>query len=407
MNEAKLLNYKRNYVGELLKWLVVIFMMIEMIFYYTNYALYFNLSHFIMPLRFALVFGAVFLIRKRYDRYQITIILMLLVMSISMVVNHKNTQQSMLIPIVSGLLLLLEFSCIRFSKSQSNWLQFGYVAAGFIISCFILIVKTRYYADDPTRLTIMGKYRAIDPNYVALFLVAPFIICFKWTVGKLDDFFTKKLWLHILVRVCYAAISLVLAFGIFMTGSRGALVAVVAGAVVLLFTTKIFKTVKTLYVLGGVAVVVVALFFILPNSTTSRFLNIGSWLTDGSNTKRIRLWREALPLIELRPFLGYGAINSASIMKRVLDLSQPAHNTFLDLWIQGGVFYLFLFLFLNGQVLVSKKNKLAKALCVTTLVAIVFLGTEETLSFYLNFALAVNLAQMGEFDENKRNRSYI
>ena len=167
----------------------------------------------------------------------------------------------------------------------------------------------------------------------------------------------------VLRLLAFAAVA-ISAAGIFLTGSRGGLVALAVAMLAFLLTGSRFR--------GRLVLVAITLAF----ATVGYYNNIASLetrerLTDvESGSGRTDLWEVGWRMVEDQPVRGVGGGNFEAVSPSYLlqpgvieraELfigSDPkvAHNSYLEIWAELGAVGLFLFLFILGFGLVSALN---------------------------------------------------
>lgn len=199
------------------------------------------------------------------------------------------------------------------------------VAAGTLSATIGLASYIGGYRTQENRLSIELGGLVLDPNHIAAALLLPLALA----IGTL--ILSRDLWL----RVCSAAATVTMVVALFLTGSRGGLIAL---AVMLLYLA--WKTRYRLQILGLMAVFGVASLF--EPTVWERFADKG--LTGGSG--RIFIWdvgRSAFKDHWLNG-AGIGAFPSAynhSLLTTFQPLfqgwSRPAHNALLSSAVELGI----------------------------------------------------------------------
>src|SRR5205085_10007838 len=85
-------------------------------------------------------------------------------------------------------------------------------------------------------------------------------------------------------------------------------------------------------------------FYLVPQSSWSRLLTIGSEMTAGTLTHRTSIWAAGFNLFREHPFVGMGAGTYGIGVARALDIVYVAHNTYLSILVVLGVVGELLFL---------------------------------------------------------------
>ncbi len=163
-----------------------------------------------------------------------------------------------------------------------------------------------------------------DANYFAACAVVVVPLCIWWTLNGAR-------WHRVYAFVCL----LVTIIGIVLSASRGGLLALVAGVLVLGMKSK--RRAKTFILTAAILGIVVAL---TPASPLHRFLQPTASDSQSANL-RVRLWTAALKMIRDHPIAGVGIDNFASNIPtyggpELTDL-HVAHNTYLQIAAEAGM----------------------------------------------------------------------
>lgn len=171
-----------------------------------------------------------------------------------------------------------------------------------------------------------------NPNTFAAFIILaifPVLMYAIYTKNKIK-------------KVFFSGLVILLIINMFLTESRNSYLAIAIGFIVLI----IVYNKKLIIPFAGVALV----SFIIP-TVRARILQIGARSQDES---RIRIWKVALKMIKEHPLLGVGNGNYVSLYdtytKKYPKLSypdyhnMPAHNSYLKVWSELGVFAIVSFL---------------------------------------------------------------
>ncbi|HOD12741.1 MAG TPA: O-antigen ligase family protein [Candidatus Omnitrophota bacterium] len=139
-------------------------------------------------------------------------------------------------------------------------------------------------------------------------------------------------------------VGLILLVGLLFTFSRAGWLGFVAGSVVMMF---LFDKKKLLLSLFAVFVLSLLLFFPFTQRLVYSF-------RAGWDSERFIIWRESITMIQENPFLGKGLGTYMDHSKKDIasDVgSHYAHNCYLQMWAETGMFTLLTFLLLAGFVL--------------------------------------------------------
>ncbi len=223
-------------------------------------------------------------------------------------------------------------SLFPFNKKELELVAFFYVVGSFMTLILLFVsgdLLLGWNAEGRRTIYINGKWQ--DPNGLAAYLVVGFLYFF-------DKMFSKK-W--------YAVPSILLSaaffYGILQTGSRGALIAIIA-TIILVPIIKAEKKTRIKMIIG-VAILVVAVYTIvaefLPERLFNRLFNIETYL---GGSGRIRLWIAAMEEVFKRPIFGNGIASYLSYFSKLLNGEIAMHNTYLCVLFEVGVVGLVLFI---------------------------------------------------------------
>jgi|GEM_PF-2945386 len=214
----------------------------------------------------------------------------------------------------SYILLVLLFLMITLKRMNREELRFTincYILSALIISLMIIILRQEFEGWVGTyRYTVKSLNQVyIDPNFLAAFINIPGIIC----VNRLLVTGQKK----------YILVIFIILLGVFLTGSRAALVAFFIGSVAVIgcHRKKIFWIILFLPVLG------IILLKVLPFDTIQRMF-INSYMDD-SNLTRLLNWQMGWTAFQRSPLLGYGTKSTSQILYNSFIYERAAHNTFI------------------------------------------------------------------------------
>lgn len=138
-------------------------------------------------------------------------------------------------------------------------------------------------------------------------------------------------------------------FGILLTASRTALIALVIG---LLFAFVMPSKLKLRTRIIVFALLIGALFYILPlvpSQTVERLGGMGDSVSSGDLTGRGAIWAQGIALFVENPIIGVGS----GAFSTSIDLHRPSHNVAITIAAEFGIIGIFLFGTMGGLVVLA------------------------------------------------------
>ena len=357
--------------------LFVAFMTLQIVSYFLNSDQYLQLPGMYIFLFCALAVGFLWTIlniwRKPIRFHQGAVLVILASMAVSAIVNYSVLESGYLLSYLFLMFMTFLFCSMALSEGDLKKIGGAYVILAAIISLLIIVFHKRFYADESNRITIqLGSNPLIDPNYLGACLVGPSFLSLKAAMSEKK--WRKLNWL----------LTALIVVGMFMTGSRGALVAWAVG-VFIIACEKFFKNFSRqklgfLIIVGALGVV--AALVVIPPAYLERMFDINTWI-DASNLRRFELWKNALDMIFKRPFFGYGLGNT------VETIGNAAHNSYLEFCAHFGLIGGITLIVLFFRLIFKKGNVFMRALALSTAVWAIFISAEATMFFWLNMSLCI------------------
>jgi O-antigen ligase len=233
----------------------------------------------------------------------------------------------------NAMLFLIVFAAVR-TRDQLQWVVGAFVLGAFISGLYGLVAAP---ADVDARLGGAGG----DPNETAAALVAGLALA----VALAISFRGKPL----LRSACLFAVGICM-FALFLTSSRGGLIALGAALVAAVLLAGRRRGRMTLAALGAVLVTVLYFATLAPDAVRERVTQ-----SDGG-TGRVDIWTVGWRMVESAPLQGVGSGNftTASIHHLlepgailrddfIVDTPKVAHNTYLQVIAELGVVGIALF----------------------------------------------------------------
>jgi len=256
----------------------------------------------------------------------------------------ENTMQRIKTYVQIFLLTLIYWDIFQ----KQNDLNAGFQA--YVFGAYVLIISTVYnYLLGNVAVKYEGRYSAtgVNANDVALILVLGlpiavhlFFAASRSTVGIILR----------LINLLYVPLSI---YSIVLTGSRTPLIAIIPFGIFLLGAQQI-KVERKLLVLMILLACLLVLFPFIPPSVIQRLGTTGESIGEGDLGGRLRLWGEAIAVLNQHVILGVG---SGAITSKI---GSAVHNTFISIAAETGVIGLLLFCSIAG-IAVYQAMRLPKA----------------------------------------------
>lgn len=307
---------------------------------------------------------------------------------------------------------ILYYSCVLDLFSEDGYgliisalfINIIIVALYALLQCAGIIHLLSYQSASEGIRAYLTQHRAIaffeSPNYLAMYLVPTILMVFGYQYSR------KEFGKLLLLTTPFLAVVL--------TASRGGLVALVVGFVVIVSAKKGFRWAT---ISGIIALVVSAgLLLSLPHVGGS-----------GGDQARTYIWSHALALIKEHPILGIGPgqfngelnaklANDAYYQDSVREYALHAHNVFLNFYLSGGILALVGFVWacvvIIGQQLKSNRDTVARLSLLAALLAVLIHGMVDTtyfkndlaIHFWLIAALSVTMKPKETMSTNEKDR---
>jgi putative inorganic carbon (hco3(-)) transporter len=203
-----------------------------------------------------------------------------------------------------------------------------FAVAGACVAAIYTIFQFYHGANyhDEIRGSLMAGDKAADPNYFAATLLLPLSLA-------VSGFLTPGRWL---ARLPWLVVAAIIAFGILVTGSRGAMVAVVVMILFYMYARHVSRLMTV-----PLVAIFVALSFFMPDSF---FTRMGTTAESGGSG-RLVVWQTGLVAFERYGLVGAG-FNNFGVAYRENVGSAPlwnhtyvsgAHNSYLEVAVEMGI----------------------------------------------------------------------
>lgn len=239
-------------------------------------------------------------------------------------------------------------------KVNIKLIKHSIILAGFIAASILIFLPNTSVLTDEGRRTIVLFGNTFDPNLLAAILIISIYVSLSVLYGI--KLFSQRILIFIVVGI--------IATGLLLTGSRGALIAFVVSFIMYLF----FKTKdrnqrrkSILIFIASIGVLFILLSVLPENLISSRYsinniLGLNEYTAGAHN--RYTIWQHSLELFISKPILGYGCGNFFPALGTVYR-EAASHNMYILLLVEGGLvgFLLFFsFMFRIFKELMIEKN---------------------------------------------------
>lgn len=355
----------------------------------------------------------------------IVIVCVFFLMSIRNPTNIKLSDPIIIVPV---LLVALSWTSVYWSINQG--VSFSRNIAYTLLPALFLVVYIKKFNDREIKLVektiilsgifmfihiianydefLSGMYGRFtlgegnDPNNLAAHLILPLFII----IGKLIKT-DKKNKIFLVATVC------MFLFPVFITGSRGALVAVFIAITYLFFLYSRGKNIYKILVFVPLFVIIFYITFqFLPEYTLGRIFSVDAYTRDfvqyGS---RSDIWRNVFSyILPVSPILGLGSGTACYAMASIYGHIKGIHNTYINMLVEFGVLGLPIFLFflykLYKKILKGDKKHNIGAF-IAMLVIIFFLDSYSKKFFWntlMFYAISLRIDVRSTNNLNKANK---
>ena len=311
---------------------------------------------------------------------------------------RSNSYLSMLI---NMLLLTVVFIQYPLKESEFLFIKNLIIVVGVGLSLLILGGGRAVSINEISggRMTLVIGGLTVDNNNLALSLCIPVLYSFIFAYKK-----NKQR----IVRITYVAITGLMLMALVMTGSRGGLIALVAGVAVFLTNTENGFKIRNV-VLGGIFVAItgIILQYFVSGDLAERF-TLQSVLSNGG-TGRVTIWENAIKAFGesniFRMLIGYGYGSFPDTMKDLFGTYVGSHNDFLGVLLDLGIVGIFLLIYM--WISMFKSSKKNDKYSESALLVIMLIGSlSMELLIKKMFWLVVYLVVVPVVQENRDEKEY-
>lgn len=225
----------------------------------------------------------------------------------------------------------------------------------------------------------LRAYGGFDhPNILGGVLAVSLLLVIILEIGNNFKLGKNKFWNDL----SYYFFFIIFSFGLFVSFSRGAWIGFAIGILAIWFFSFIDKKQNYLKSLGKVFGLFVIIFFLasfMYKDLLLTRLSVDTRLENKSNIERVASFKDAGNIIKTDWLFGSGIGNYGLALKESLanDKSsyfyQPAHNVFLLVWSEVGIFGLIFFFMLFGYLFFSRRKTHQESLMIASSLALAVL----------------------------------
>ncbi|MDD5688033.1 MAG: O-antigen ligase family protein [Elusimicrobia bacterium] len=265
---------------------------------------------------------------------------------------YLNSTITVVIMLIS-FCLLFYLAVSVYDEEYQQYVYYSLIFVSFVLS-FIVIVQSC--------LGKTPKATFPNPNLVAGYIVCAAVLIFSFLIYS-DKTFK--------IKIVYLAFFLFFLYGAILTNSRGGLFSLFCG----IFITILLKYKKWGIIIS--AVIVLSIFILLPKKTVVNTMKIDG--SDEYSLKRPEIWMAAINMIKENPLSGSGPgnfeilfnkynfpVDSIRSIARYGKSTRFAHNEFLQIAVEGGIFVFAAYIFI---LIVIFKNATVKTAALTAVLA--------------------------------------
>ena len=238
---------------------------------------------------------------------------------------------------VLGFLTFILISVRIYNEREIDIIEWAWIIVG-IICVFVAFTSNEVVSEIEERAVIKIFGYEEDQNQFCSYFIMPVLICIKRIVEK------RK------IMPFYVIMLLLIMYAILKTGSRGGMIGIIAGAGIYIMIG--IKSIRTRIAIGISAILiaiitVTVIFPLMPESVQERY-SVEQVIED-KGSGRFDIWAYLLEYTFEKPeriIFGSGVLSSYEILANAPKTfhNGVAHNTFIQVFSDQGLFGLILFL---------------------------------------------------------------
>ena len=286
--------------------------------------------------------------------------------------------------------MMISLSQFKFDNNDIKIIENAFIISVIIISFLIVALRHTYYsasiADIRYNIQVPG-HENIDPNFLAAYMTTGIIIMLNRVQLKENR-----------MRVCYIFMLLISIIALIMTGSRGAILALAVGGLIM-FWNQNRGSRKIIIIVIAIVLILIIYWLVnayLPQYTVSR-INVLRSIRETGQSRRLLDWEKGWEAVSKSPFFGYGTIQVKQILSFATGYAWDAHNTIICVWLQCGILGLISYVAMILHIVkrsVTDKNVYVLAIAISNIMTSFLLGAQLSLGLWISmFLCALHLEQ--------------
>ena len=234
--------------------------------------------------------------------------------------------------------------------------------AGSVLMALVIAFYSNSIFTGRSTIMIMGRY--CDPNQLAASVLPGAFIAFYKLIEK-NSILIKALQLLAFGTVLYAILS---------TGSRGGLLGLVVGLIILLVNEVYSNRLRIIHIVLLIIAIVI-IIKALPKQSLDRLLRMDSY---ASGSGRIEIWKNLISSFDAKWIMGHGIGSCAAYFLDLYGKVLAVHNTFLLVIYESGFIGFSMYIYLLFDLLysnISNKKGLVVAILAGAMLNSFFLNS--------------------------------